>query len=51
MRTLLAGVLVVQIATFVALGAAFCARGDVRLGVAQLLLAAVQAVVYSGGVR
>ncbi len=44
----LAVVLVVQVATFVALGAAFLAEGQWRLGTAQLLLAAVQAVVYGG---
>lgn len=41
-------VLTIQVATFVALGAMFLAAGDWRLGVAQLLLAAVQAVIYSG---
>lgn len=41
-------VLIVQVTTFVVLGAAFLAAGDWRLGTAQLLLAAVQAVVYSG---
>ena len=41
-------ILVVQIATFVALGALFCSQGSVRLGVAQILLAAVQAVIYTG---
>jgi hypothetical protein len=40
-------VLSVQCATFVALGALFIARGDWRLGAAQLLLAAVQGVIYS----
>lgn len=39
--------LVVQVGTFLALGAVFCAEGQTRLGVAQLLLAAVQAVIYS----
>lgn len=42
-------VLGVQVATFVALGAYFIAHGSARLGVAQLLLAVVQAVIYSGG--
>lgn len=41
----------VQVATFVGLGAVFVVRGETRLGVAQVLLAAVQAVIYSGGVK
>lgn len=40
--------LLIQVATFVALGVLFLAAGDWRLGVAQLLLAAVQGVIYSG---
>lgn len=40
--------LAVQVGTFLALGLHFLAAGDWRLGTAQLLLAAVQAVVYSG---
>jgi hypothetical protein len=40
-------ILGLQVATFVALGAWFIATGSVRLGVAQLLLAAVQGVIYS----
>lgn len=40
-------ILIVQVGTFVVLGAMFCAQGDYRLGVAQLLLAAVQAVIYA----
>lgn len=41
-------VLVIQVVTFVWLGALFFQRGDWRLGTAQLLLAVVQAVIYSG---
>lgn len=41
-------VLVVQVATFVLLGLIFLRDGDWRLGMAQVLLAAVQAVIYSG---
>jgi uncharacterized membrane protein len=41
-------VLGVQVVTFLALGIAFAAAGQWRLGTAQLLLAAVQTVVYSG---
>jgi hypothetical protein len=41
-------VLIIQIATFVALGCMFLATGDWRLGAAQLLLALVQGVLYSG---
>ena len=48
---MLVAILAVQVATFVALGVAFMVRGDWRLGIAQILLAAVQAVIYSGGVR
>lgn len=40
-------VLAVQVLTFVALGAMFLAAGQVRLGIAQILLALVQAVIYS----
>lgn len=43
------GVLYVQVATFFALGGYFLSHGEWRLGVAQLLLAVVQAVVYGGG--
>jgi hypothetical protein len=41
-------ILVVQVATFVALGIHFLASGDWRLGVSQVLLAVVQAIIYSG---
>lgn len=41
-------ILAVQVATFLALGVYFLAAGDWRLGTAQLLLAAVQGVIYSG---
>jgi hypothetical protein len=41
-------VLVVQVATFVYLGMRFLGLGDWRLGTAQLLLAAVQGIIYSG---
>lgn len=44
-------VLGIQVSTFVALGGYFLARHNVRLGVAQLLLAVVQVVIYSGGLR
>lgn len=37
-----------QAGSFVALGMIFILDGEVRLGVAQLLLAAVQAVIYTG---
>lgn len=43
------GVLSVQVATFVALGAYYLAHGNTRLGIAQLLLAVVQAIIYSAG--
>lgn len=51
MRAFISIVLVIQVLTFVTLGVFFCARGDVRIGVAQLLLAVVQAVIYSAGVH
>jgi hypothetical protein len=38
----------VQVASFLALGAIFIHVGDWRLGIAQILLAVVQAVIYSG---
>lgn len=44
-------VLAVQVATFAGLGVYFLTRGDWRLGVSQLLLAAVQAVIYGGGFK
>jgi hypothetical protein len=43
--------LVIQVLTLVGLGACFLTAGEWRLGVAQLLLAVVQAVIYSGGVK
>jgi len=42
-------VLGVQVATFVALGVYLIATGSTRLGIAQLLLAIVQATIYSAG--
>lgn len=41
-------VLAIQVITFVFMGAMFIAHGQYRLGFAQLLLAMVQAVIYSG---
>lgn len=41
-------ILTVQVATFGALGFYFISEGQGRLGIAQLLLAVVQAVIYSG---
>ena len=40
-------VLAVQCATYVALGAVFVASGNWKLGVAQWLLAGVQALIFS----
>lgn len=48
---ILVALLGVQIVTFLGLGVLFLAHGQTRLGIAQLLLAAVQAVIYSGGVK
>lgn len=44
-------VLAVQVLTFIILGGFFLAGGNWRLGVSQLLLAAVQAIIYSGGFK
>jgi len=44
-------ILGLQCATFVALGCYFIATGSIRIGIAQLLLCAVQAVIYSGSLR
>lgn len=41
-------ILAVQVATFLALGVLFLAAGQWRLGTAQLLLALIQAILYSG---
>lgn len=40
-------ILAVQAITFVALGLYFLTHGQAKLGAAQLLLAAVQSLVYS----
>jgi hypothetical protein len=40
--------LTLQVLTFVALGGWFLFQGNWRLGLAQLLLAGVQGVLYSG---
>jgi len=48
-RPFLIALLAVQVATFVVYGAVMLARGNWRIGVGQLLLAAVQAIVYSSG--
>lgn len=44
---MLGAILVVQMLTFAALGVMFILAGEYRLGVAQLLLAVVQGVIYS----
>jgi hypothetical protein len=38
----------VQAATMIVVGSAFLAQGEWRLGVAQMLLAVVTAVLYTG---
>ena len=43
-QTIIVGV---QAATFVALGVLFVATGDWRLGASQLMLAAVQGLIYA----
>jgi hypothetical protein len=48
MSSILLIILGVQVLTFGALGVMFLVEGNWRLGVAQLLLAAVQAIIYSG---
>lgn len=40
--------LAIQVLTFVVLGGLFLADGQTRLGIAQILLAAVQGVIYTG---
>ena len=50
LRTLAYGVLGVQLLTFGFLGLYYLKTGELRLGVAQLLLLVVQAVIYSGGI-
>jgi hypothetical protein len=45
---MLPAILSVQVLTFLLLGAHFLVAGDWRLGTAQILLAVVQAVIYSG---
>lgn len=39
-------ILLIQVATFVALGVLFVHQGQLRLGIAQLLLALVQGLIY-----
>ena len=50
MRELIAALLIVQVLTFVAFGAYLLSAGYWRLGVAQVLLSVVQAVIYSEGI-
>jgi hypothetical protein len=50
MSGILIFVLTVQVLTFIQLGVWFLSHGNWRLGIAQLLLSAVQAIIYSGGV-
>lgn len=47
--TLFWAILGIQVATYGVLGVAFVAVGNLRLGVSQLLLAAVQGIIYSAG--
>lgn len=50
-KAFLSIVLAIQVLTFIVLGIVYTVRGDTRVGVAQLLLAAVQAIVYSAGIH
>ena len=50
MVTLTVIILIIQVATFLALGGVFMATGHMRLWIAQILLAAVQVVIYSEGI-
>jgi len=43
---MLPALIAVQVVTFVVAGGLFVANGDFRLGIAQLLLAAVQGIIY-----
>jgi hypothetical protein len=45
---MIGALLALQVATYVGLGVLYLTRGDWRFGVAQLLLAVVQAVIYTG---
>ena len=42
-------VLFVQVSTFLTLGGYFLTQGSWRLGLSQILLAAVQGIIYGGG--
>ena len=43
-------ILIIQVVTFVALGILFMCSGQMRLGIAQILLALVQVVIYTEGI-
>jgi hypothetical protein len=43
------GLLAVQVTTYVVLAGVFVARGDLRFALAQLLIGATQAIVFSRG--
>lgn len=45
---MLVPILIIQVITFILLGIYFLDLGDWRLGTAQLLLAIVQGIIYSG---
>lgn len=47
-KALIYPILGIQVLTFVALGVVYLCQGEWRLGAAQILLAAVQAVIYTG---
>lgn len=47
-KALIYGILAIQVLTFVALGVIYLCQGEWRLGSAQILLAIVQAVIYTG---
>lgn len=51
MRSIALALLIVQVSTFIGLGFYFLTNGEPRLGIAQFLLAAVQFVIYSGGIK
>ena len=44
-------VLGVQVVSFLSMGIYYLTQGNWRLGVSQILLACVQGIIYSGGLK
>ena len=51
MKNLIVALLAVQVVSFVVIGVWYLTEGNWRLGVSQVLLAAVQGIIYSGGLE